>query len=229
MKPLFSFRFTGVAVTALCLSAQTPETQSAAVAETNTPKTASINEIPGLPPRSGPSDYPAQAKLGAVTIAADFAGHGVPTREGTLSTEDYVVVEVAFYGSDGKRLPLSFSDFSLRINGKKNPAQAEPFERVTRSVKDPEWVPPEPVEKSSSTSIGGGGANDTAKEPPKPPAELQRAWALRVKKATLPDGDRALPQAGLLYFPYGGKVKGIKSAELIYSGAAGKTTLDLQP
>lgn len=228
MKSSFFFRFTGVALTALCVSAQTPETQSADLSA-GAQKTTSINEIPGLPPRTEPSDYPAQAKVGAITIAADFAGHGVPTREGTLSTEDYVVVEVAFYGADGKRLPLSFTDFSLRINGKKNPIAAEPFEHVTRSVKDPEWVPPEPVEKSSSTSIGGGGANDTAKEPPKPPAELQRAWALRVKKATLPDGDRLLPQAGLLYFSYGGKTKGIKSMELIYSGSAGKTTLDLQP
>ena len=168
------FRFTGVAITALCLSAQTPPTQSADASVAAAQKTASINEIPGLPPRTGPSDYPANAKLGAVTLAAEFAGHGIPTREGTLSTEDYVVVEVAFYGGAGARLPLSFSDFSLRINGKKNSNPAEPFERVLQSVKDPEWVPPFPVEKSSSTSIGGGGGDSGAsKAPPKPPAELQ--------------------------------------------------------
>ena len=51
----------------------------------------------------------------------------------------------------------------------------------------------------------------------------------KVQKATLPEGDRALPVAGLIYFPYGGKTKGMKSLELIYDGPAGKATLMLQP
>jgi hypothetical protein len=139
-----------------------------------------------------------------------------------------VVVEVAFYGPAGTRLPVSFNDFSLLINNRKNPTSGVPFERVWQSVKDPEWVPPEPQEKSKSTSIGGGG-NDSSKEPPKPPAELRRAWAQRVKKASLAEGELPLPRAGFLYFPYGGKVKGIRSLELIYSGAAGKAKVDLQP
>ena len=42
------------------------------------------------------------------------------------------------------------------------------------------------------------------------------------------EGERPLPQTGLLYFPYGGKVTGIRSLELIYSGTAGKAKLDLQ-
>ena len=43
------------------------------------------------------------------------------------------------------------------------------------------------------------------------------------------EGDRALPQAGLLFFLYRGKREGIHSIELIYSGAAGNSTLTLQP
>ena len=53
--------------------------------------------------------------------------------------------------------------------------------------------------------------------------------AQRVQKATLPEGDRALPQAGLIYFQYRGEAKGIHSVELIYDGPAGKATLALQP
>ena len=49
---------------------------------------------------------------------------------------------------------------------------------------------------------------------------MQAAWA---------EGERPLPRAGLLYFPYGGKAKGIHSLELIYSGGAGKATLNLMP
>jgi hypothetical protein len=53
--------------------------------------------------------------------------------------------------------------------------------------------------------------------------------AQRVQKAVLPEGDRALPQAGLLFFSYRGKPQGIRSIELLYSGPAGKVTLPLQP
>jgi hypothetical protein len=47
-------------------------------------------------------------------------------------------------------------------------------------------------------------------------------------KAALLEGDRALPQAGLLFFQYRGKRESIKSVELIYQGPAGNATLTLQ-
>jgi hypothetical protein len=47
--------------------------------------------------------------------------------------------------------------------------------------------------------------------------------------SALADGDRPLPQAGLLHFSYGGKVRSIRSLELLYSGPVGKPTLDLHP
>jgi hypothetical protein len=145
-----------------------------------------------------------------------------------LSSDNYVVVELAVFGPQGTRLPVSFSDFSLRVNGKKNPVQAEPFERAGASAKDPEWAPLEKPEKPSSTSLGGG-RNDTSAPPPGPPAELRREWAKRVMHAAWAEGERPLPRAGLLYFPYGGQAKGIRSLELIYSGGAGKATLNLMP
>jgi len=190
---------------------------------------ATIRENLGIPPRSAPSDYPAQAKVGNVTFAAEFAEHGIPTPDMVLSSDNYVVVELALFGPQGTRLPVSFSDFSLRVNGKKNGVAAESFERAGASAKDPEWAPPEKPEKSSATSIGGSGRGDTSAPPPGPPAELRRAWAKRVMQAAWAEGERPLPRAGLLYFPYGGKAKGIRSLELVYSGAAGKATLNLMP
>ena len=223
MRSSLFLRTTPLGVVALCLYAQTPSTPPADQGGT-------INAPQGLAPRSSPSDYPAQAKLGPITLAAEFAGHGIPTPDGPLSTEDYVVVEVAFYGPAGTRLPISFNDFSLHINNKKNPTPSESYEHVGTSVKDPEWVPPEKPEKPSGGGIlGGGGNNDTSKEPPRPPAELRRSWAQRAKKSALADGNRALPQDGLLYFSYGGNLKSIRSLELIYAGAAGNATLELHP
>ena len=51
---------------------------------------------------------------------------------------------------------------------------------------------------------------------------------LRVTKESLPEGERLLPQAGLIFFAYRGKAQGIHSVELIYEGPTGKTTLNLQ-
>ena len=61
------------------------------------------------------------------------------------------------------------------------------------------------------------------------PIETRRAMELKVQKASLPEGDRALPVAGLIYFQYSGKTKGMKSVELVYAGPAGKATVALQP
>ena len=224
MKLSVSIKTIYLGLAVLGLYAQAPSDHSVSTQ----PLGGTINEPQGLPPRTSPSDYAAQAKLGAVTLAADFDGHGVPTPDGPLSTEAYVVVEVAFFGPPGTRLPISFNDFSLRINGKKSGTPSEPYEHVGTSVKDPEWTPPEKPEKGGNGILGGGG-NETSKEPPRPSPELRRGWAQRVKKAALADGDRPLPQAGLLYFSYTGQAKSIRSLELIYTGPGGKATLDLHP
>jgi hypothetical protein len=190
-------------------------------------------EIRGLPPRVSPTDYQSQAKVGPVTVGAEFTGHGVPTREGPLITENYVVVEVALFGSDGTKLRISAAEFSLRINGKKNSLTAVPYGMALASLKDPEWIPPEPpVSKSKSSVGGGGGEQEQSNEPPRPvkiPVPVQRAMALRVQKSALPEGDRVLPQAGLLFFDYRGKTENLQSVELMYDGPAGKATLKLHP
>ena len=60
------------------------------------------------------------------------------------------------------------------------------------------------------------------------PVPVMRAMAQRVQKAALPEGDRALPQAGLVFFGYRGKTANLQSVELVYEGPAGKATLELQ-
>jgi hypothetical protein len=215
-------------IVALCLCAQeqTPPAKEA--------PTAPTNETKGLPPRVAPADYQAQAHAGTFTIAADFVEHGIPTPQGAFSTEDYVVVETGLYGPPEARLKLSANDFSLRINGKKVPLPSQPFGLVFSSAKDPSWEPPELPSSKSKTGIstGGGGDQGGSNTPPAPvhmPMPLQHAMNLKIQKAALPEGDRALPQAGLLFFSYRGLSKGIYSVELIYNGPAGKATLSLHP
>ena len=193
-------------------------------------------ENPGLPARTTPADYQAKGQVGKVTIAAEFTAHSVPTAQGPLTAEDYVVVETAFFGAADARLVLSSEDFTLRINGNKKQLPSQPFGIVSMAVKDPEYVPEVPVSagpKSKGGISGGGGGQGQGQGEPPPspppiPIEVRRAMAQRVMKSALPEGDRALPQAGLLFFQYRGKAEGIHSVELIYSGPAGKATIVLQ-
>ncbi len=184
-----------------------------------------------MPARATPGDYQAHAQVGKVTIAAEFLGHAIPRLEGPLSTDDYVVVETGLFGPPGARLTLSVDDFSLRINRKKTPLASQPYGFVLSSLKDPSWAPPAPPESKSKTSFGAGGQSDANSPPPvvHVPIELQRAMAEHVERFSLPEGDRVLPEAGLIFFQYRGKTEKIHSIELTYSGPAGKATLALQP
>ena len=210
-----------VLVSAVCLPALGQETQR---------RDGPANESKGLPPRVSPAEYQAHAKAGAVTIAAEFTGHSVPTPEGTFTTEDFVVVEAALFGPPEARATLSIGDFSLRINGKKTASPSQPFVLAFKSLKDPEWEPPSKSESKSKTSLGtGGGDASSTPAPVHMPIELRHAMEQKVQRASMLEGDRALPQAGLLFFDYRGKTGNIRSLELIYSGSAGNASLALQP
>ncbi|HEY7336999.1 MAG TPA: hypothetical protein VH639_19050 [Bryobacteraceae bacterium] len=213
----------GVLAATLCLYSQ----------DAPTPASRPNEALAGIPPRAAPSDYPVQGKAGNVTIAAEFKGHFLPTPEGTLTSEDFVAVEVGMFGAPSAKLTLSVGDFSLRINGKKNPLPSQSYILMASSLKDPEWEPPTPPASKNKTSFsGGGGGGQSDNTPPPPvhvPVETRRGWVARVQKASLAEGDRALPQAGLIYFPYRGQDKSIDSIELTYKGPAGQTTLTLNP
>ncbi|MBY0507706.1 MAG: hypothetical protein K2X03_27580 [Bryobacteraceae bacterium] len=185
----------------------------------------------GLPARATPADYQAQGKVGNFSIGAEFTGHGIPNAQQPLNSEDYVGVEIGLFGPAGAHLTIGASDFSLRINGKKELLPSQPWGMVAKGVKDLEWVSPDavPGEPKSKGSINGsGGQGSTPPPTPKVPIDTLRAWQMAVRNAALAQGDRALPQAGLVFFPYRGKVANIKSIELIYEGAAGTATIGLQ-
>jgi hypothetical protein len=224
---LSSIFVTGITIVALCLGAPGQGTPG---------KETPASEAKGIPPRETPNDYQAHGAAGTVTVAAEFMGHSILTPDGTTyTTEDYVAVETGLYGPAGAGLKISASDFTLRVYAKKMTSlPSQPFGVVFRSLKDPVWedqVSVEQKEKKSSTGISTGGQNKD-NSPPAPvhmPLEMLRAMQQRVQKSALPEGDRTLPQAGLLFFPFRGKTQGIRAMELVYAGPAGTATLALQP
>jgi hypothetical protein len=222
MKMQFCFSFTMVyPLAAFCSIALC----GSAIAQEGQAKDA----MKGLPPRTAPTDYHAQAKAGGFTFAADFDGHGVPAGESVFSTEDYIVVEIGIYGAPGSHLNLTYKDFSLRINGRKGLVSAQPYESVFHSLKDPDWIPPDTGSKSKGSIGGGDNSNEPPPAPVKMPMPMQLSMEQKVAKASLPEGDRPVPEAGLLFFQNGGKISGFNSIDLVYSGAAGRATLKLVP
>jgi hypothetical protein len=188
----------------------------------------------GVPPRATPADYQAHAQAGTVTIAAEFDGHSIPDAQSVLSTEDYEVVEVGLYGPPGARLRMSYTDFSLRINGKKGLLPAQGYALVFKSLKDPGYEAPESAAgkeaKKGQSSMTTGGTTSNAPPDSLPPIvhipiAITRGWEQRVQRASLPEGERPLPQAGLIFFEHKGKTTSI---ELIYNGPAGKASIPLQ-
>jgi hypothetical protein len=156
----------------------------------------------------------------------------VTTPLAVFTTDDYVAVEVGFFGPPEARLRLSHEDFSLRINGKKAALPAQQFLMAFKSLKDPEYVPPEPVQSKKDEDAGvpvaGSKPSDRNPQWHPVPFEVTHRMEQRVQKSALPEGDRALPEAGLIFFQYGGREKGINSVELIYDGPAGKASLQLR-
>jgi hypothetical protein len=212
----------GVSLFAFCFASQPPS-------EPEEPVKYVLKEAVPIPPRAAPADYSAAGKAGKVTIAADFTGHGFPGPSGVMNSEEYVMVEVGLYGAAGDQLNISIDNFSLRINGKKTPLPSQPYGLVVKSLKDPDYEQPKKQESKSSIGGSGGGAQgDPPPAPAKLPIEVVRSITQRAQKASLPEGERALPQAGLLYFQYRGKTEKIQTVELLYDGPAGKVTIPLQ-
>jgi hypothetical protein len=197
------------------------------------PEAPSPRITKGIPARGSAAEYMGHGAVGSLSIGADFDGHDIPTLQSTLTTEDFVAVEVGIFGAHGAHAIISASDFSLRINGKKSAIPTEGFSALTRNLRDPSWTPPDQKDKEKSRGglNTGGGQQDDLGATPAPvhiPPEMERSMRLQVQEATLPEGDRALPIAGLIFFKYSGQQKGIHQVELVYEGSAGKGSIRLQ-
>lgn len=162
----------------------------------------------GTQPRAV-ADYPVHTQLDTVTLAAEYLAQSLPTLSGSQIVHDYLVVETAFFGPPRSRLQLSASHFSLRINGRGLPIPTELPGLVAASISFFGNVP------SSSSGPLVQRDSESAQD--------------RIQKISLAEGQRSLPSAGMIYFPYRGKLKTIHSLELQYDGPMGKAALKLLP
>jgi hypothetical protein len=203
----------------------------------------------GVPTRAGVSEYPVHARAGGLEIGAEYLvrslfGHGQMFNAG-----DYLVVEVALFPLRGETAAVSAGAFGLRINGKKRPILAQNPAFVAASLKYSDWA----GERSFEARAGSGDREVRVAGPPPAerfPGDRRVPVPRRVPRApeedrsglerrppaaahevavecALPEGPSRLPVAGYLYFPFKGKIRSLKSLELLYSGQEGEASLKL--
>jgi hypothetical protein len=195
--------------------------------------------------KTKPADYPVHIQLDRVTLAAEYLVRSLPTERGTLSTNDFLVVEVAFFGPAMSRLKISPDQFTLKMNGRGSDMPSQLPSLVAESIKFPDNSG-----RPSLTGTAGVGVGDgTVTVGPRPPqsrfpgdgndrttqpvtlkqTEEEGTVEYRVQNASLPEGEKTLPRSGLIYFYYRGKTKNIHSLELFYDGPMGKASLKILP
>lgn len=205
----------------------------------------------GTPVKPKAADYPIHARAGNLEIAAEYMVRSFGLDGQMFATGDYLVVEVALFPPRGETLTVSTAAFTLRMNGRKQLIHPQAPGFVAASLKYPDWQQsprleagagtgntgviigrPDPVERFP----GDPRARTRLPAPPRAPGPENRSGIERkpepaadeiAVRAALPEGPARGPVSGFLYFAYRGKMKSVKSLELVYSGPEGTTALKL--
>jgi hypothetical protein len=190
------------------------------------------------------SDYPVHAQLPQFEIGADYLVHNIPAEKRAYSADQYLVVEVAIFPGSGDRVRVSRNDFTLRVNDKKILDTVSPgtvasalkysgWERGTNMSAEaagpgdvtgvggvPSAVGRFPGDASSITPARAGQSRSTADTyggAPEQNVPVDQA----IANVALPDGLLKKPVKGCLFFRFDGKLKSIRSLELVYTDASG--------
>ena len=140
------------------------------------------------------------------TMGADYLVHSIPSPRGFYVIDDYLIVEIGMFGPQYAHLNVTADQFALRLNGQKTAIAPDPSGIIASGYT---------IGRMPSTPQDTGG-DDSA-----------MSIEDRIKHAAVPEGDIKTPFAGLLYFPFRGKTKSIKTMDLLYEGPAGKFALKL--
>jgi hypothetical protein len=97
MRLLFTFGTTAL-IAGVYLLAQEQTAPPAKPDQDQSGQDQQASATRGMPARATPGDYQTHADAGKVTIAAEFFQHTVPSPQGILGTEEYVVVEAGVFG-----------------------------------------------------------------------------------------------------------------------------------
>ncbi len=199
------------------------------------------------PPRSKASDYPVHITLQFMELGAEYLVHSIPGPRGGYFTKEFLVVEVALFPATKDGIKISSAHFTLKINNK-SILTAQSSGMVAAALKYPDWeqrpnmtAQAGPLIFGAPPSVGRfpGDQRQTRPLPaPRVPdqtgagnVEAERDLPIEeaIAKAALPEGVLAQQVKGCLFFRFEGKLKSIKSLDLMYdagdTGPKAKITL----
>lgn len=189
-------------------------------------------------------DYPVHAQAQGAAIGAEFTVHSYSRGEAMYIAKDYLVVEVAIFPPKGANFVVSNSDFSLRINGKKELLDAQAPTMVAASLQHPEWKEPVGLITEAGAGVGDTGVMiggppgnpnpfpgappnghppPTVKIPKDNPSGVEKDPVQAdelLRETALVEGPHRGAFSGFLYFPFRAKISSIKTLELLYQQAA---------
>ena len=203
-----------------------------------------------LTPRPKPQDYPVQSEFAKAVLGAEFHAHTVPFGGTPFFTSEYLVIEVGVFPGKGQPVTVGPGDFTLRLNGKKIAILAHSPGMVVASIKNTGWNQTKQVVVTGGVGdaeviVGGpqrqprfpGDRTGTPQQRPRAP-EPDNTGGVVLEQQPEPAEiipDKALTErtldhsvGGYLYFPYSGKLKALKTIELLYTGSAGEGKLELR-
>ena len=194
----------------------------------------------GTEPKPRADDYDVHARAKDIGVGVEFMIHSFSGRGQTFIAEDYLVVEVALYPPKDGVVEIANSDFSLRLNHRKQSVAPVPPQMVAASLSRPEWRDRPNLQVDggigdTQVRLGGPPVNrppypggPTQPGPPRaprvpdadPPGGGDRQPAVKAEElvvlTALPEGKYHGAVSGYLYFPSRGKISSLKSVELLY-------------
>ena len=185
-------------------------------------------------PRTKASDYPRHITLPSLEIGAEYLVHTVPGPKGGYFAGDYLVVEVAIFPGATNTVSISSGQFTLRINNKTT-LVTQASGAVAASIKYPDWEQHRNISAQAGPLIfGPSGAGRFPGDPTQPrplpspvPDQTDTAGVKQpdlpietaIAQAALPEGLISEQVKGCLFFRFEGKLKSIKSLDLIFDQA----------
>ncbi len=201
----------------------------------------------GLTPRPLPEDFPVHQNTVRLAIGAEFMVHSFGRDSERYVNEDYLTVEVGVYPANRNPILISAGQFTLRVNAKKEVLNSATPSLVASSLKYNDWEQRVQLDgQDGQGSIGrpsqsaprfpGDNRPNQGRLPAPPQVSPDPALAppthiapsVLVKEVAIEEGEHKFPAGGYLYFPYRGKIKSIRSLDLIYNNGAESITLRLR-
>jgi hypothetical protein len=173
--------------------------------------------------RATPAEYPVQGSVADMKVGVEYMVRSFLAEGQSFSIDDYLIVEIGVFPQ--REANCDLRRFTLRVNGK-TVLQTQTPGFVAASVKYPDWRMRPSLEASAGDVIVGrqprvGRFPGDPRQSPTPrqrPPDVEHApvdYERIIKNAALPEGKFNRPVAGFVYFPYDGKLKSIKTVELL--------------